>query len=245
MDGIINFRELAKDVKNRDGKIIKSGTVFRSGTPSRGSVSDINALKERSIRNIYDFRGVDEIAEFGPLQDEYFTTNMHDINAEADTSKLPPIDFATATLTNEDLIGLFKLFYGELLSTATKYKDVLKQILEQESEQFLFHCSAGKDRTGVFGIIFMSILDFDLESIKNEYLIIEPRSVEYNKNDFIKKNPGKYIEGNDAFFTVAAEYFDAYIESINKKYGSLDEFITNTLGVTSQMKQEFKDTYLV
>ncbi len=61
MNIIRNFRPLASGIKNKDGKMIKPNTIFRSGFISEEMKSDILELKKLQIKTIYDLRNDHEI----------------------------------------------------------------------------------------------------------------------------------------------------------------------------------------
>lgn len=69
--------------------------------------------------------------------------------------------------------------YSSLLDThQPSLKAVLHHILEQPNKPFLFHCTAGKDRTGVVAAIILSLAGAPIEEIQRDYALsrvgIEP-----------------------------------------------------------------------
>ncbi len=239
MERIINFRELASGVKNKDGKIIKPGTIFRCGTVGSASENDIKELKKRSIKNIYDFRGESELKEVGFLNDAYFVTNHHSILDEASVNT-SSYESLSPEIIGKMMVGL----YAKKLPNTVKYKNVIDQILKQNEEQFIFHCSAGKDRTGIFGILLMYILDFDIEDIKNEYLQIEQKSIEIMMKKFKNKLPNGNVEDYHILFTITEDFFNSYMIGINESYGNLDNYLEK-IGVSNEDKLELRKKYLI
>ena len=168
MENIINYRPLAAGIKNRYGKHIKPDTILRSGNVSQASNSDITALRSMGIRYIYDFRSAFEVAKKPPLPAEIFTTRHFDIVPQA-----APRNYAELHVSDPDNVrNIMVQQYATHFSRTDAYKPVIENILSQESAEFLFHCSAGKDRTGIFGALLMMALDFDISDIKAEYLTI-------------------------------------------------------------------------
>ena len=149
--------------------------------------------------------------------------------------------------SKEDIVQVMVGMYRDSFSQTSGYRPVLEQIAAQSSPGFLFHCSAGKDRTGVFGAILMMILDFDIETIKEEYLRIDTVSLGYVKKDVLS-NTGLIEHENahvfDDMFTVLPEYLEAYLAEIEKQHENYDDYLLRKFGISAELKQRFKDRYL-
>ena len=190
MENILNFRTLATNQRNKNNKAIIPNTIFRSGMVGLASDKDIKDMKELNITQILDFRSDDEIKKLPQLV--MFRTSSYDILSLAQNN----LD-NFSELNPDELENHMMMLYGELFPKTKTYGRVLEEIRTLNYPNFLFHCSAGKDRTGVFGIILMMILDFDLNVIKEEYLKIEEIAINelklYFKKSFNIKDIEKFI----------------------------------------------------
>ena len=112
----------------------------------------------------------------------------------------------------------------------------------------MFHCTAGKDRTGVVAMLLLNILDVDEESIMKNYL-------EINKTHKPKANlfyvlinvlmwNKELAKKARSYYMVHERYLETALEAIKETYGSIENYITEALGVTNEMKQEFKNKVL-
>jgi protein-tyrosine phosphatase len=73
-------------------------------------------------------------------------------------------------------------FYKEYVTENPEtIKKIITEILESD-QPVLYHCTAGKDRTGITTALILTILKFDKETIYNDYLL----SNNYRKNWFLK-----------------------------------------------------------
>lgn len=107
----------------------------------------------------------------------------------------------------------------------------------------LFHCTQGKDRTGLLSLFILHILGVDLDSIKKDY--------EYTNVVNYKKSRKYYwlvriLGKKKAFdlsqiFLAKGEYFDTAVKVINEKYGGLDNYIKNELNVSDEARLKLKD----
>ena len=242
---ILNFRALAKDALNRDGKKIRPNTVFRSGVLSYASKSDIRNLKSYGIRDIYDFRNLEEISHMPALSDMHFKTHHFDILEKVANADAKVYMEMTRQEMHEGVIKL----YSEYFVNADKYGGAVSDIIRQKNPELLFHCSAGKDRTGIFGAILMMILDFDIHAIRKEYLLLDKRSIHILGRQMLKKAGVRKkdidIERFEPVMLVFPEFFDAYFETVLSKHKTIDEYLEAKVGVTPQIKSFFKERYLV
>ena len=242
---ILNFRPLAKGAVNKVGKKIKPNSIFRSGALAYAAKTDIKKLKSLGINDIYDFRSKKEISSMPALPDSLFNTHHYDILQEAANSGTKSyLKMSKEELNNRGV----DLYLNDFVNTLG-YKGIISEILYQENPCFLFHCTAGKDRTGVFGAILMMILDFDSNEIKKEYLIINKRAMRILGKQMLKKagvNP-KHIDISkfDGVMGVLPEFIDAYFKKILNDYNSFDEYLEDKVGVTFETKELMKKRYLV
>ena len=242
---ILNFRPLAKNAVNKNGKTIKSKTIFRSGAISYAAKTDILKIKSLGIRDIYDFRNHDELNAMPTLTNPALETHHFDIlkaAAHADTN-------VYINLTREQLNDGALQMYRDSFGTTEGYKGAVLKIAEQENPQFLFHCTAGKDRTGIFGAILMMILDFDRDAIKKEYLTIDERAMRILGRKMLKKAGLKPkdvdISKFDGIMGVLPEFIDAYMDRIMSDYKDTDSYLMEKAGVTPEIKTLFQERYLV
>ncbi len=239
MEKIINFRTLAENKLNKNGKRIIPNTIFRSGILTYASKNDIQKMKDLNIKYVYDFRSSDERQQLGELDKNEFKTSHFDILKKTSTSQK-----VFNNLKKDEMLNEMLTLYGESLPNSLEYKKVIQKLLKQKSKEFIFHCSSGKDRTGVFGIILMLIFDFDIEVVKEEYLTIEASSIEFMRYHFMSifnvNNPSDL----DPLITVFENYFNIFIEAVIEKYGSLDNYLLE-LGVSKEVKKQLLNIYCI
>jgi protein-tyrosine phosphatase len=241
MQSILNFRPLAQGVKNRSGKAIRQNTILRGGIAKRVSENDITALMSLGVRYIYDFRNAYEIAEIPSLSSDKFTTVHFDIIPQA-----APRSYARLKTTDADTVkNVMAGRYATHFARTDAYKPVIKSILSQDSPGFLFHCTAGKDRTGIFGAILMLALDFDIDDIRTEYLTIDQPQVDDMKHAFFASVGHTGASAHlEPLFTVLPEYINAYIEGVLSSFGSFDNYLLTACGINAAAKAQLQQTYL-
>ncbi len=161
MDGCLNFRDLGGYV-GFGGKITKSDVLYRSDDLSKLSDDDIKIMKDKGIHLVIDLRSVSE-TKMGdyPLHEhsefEYINIPLSDdMNADNAADVLP------RTMTT-----LYICIVDEYSSSVS---EILKLIAKNAGKgAVVFHCTAGKDRTGVISALILQLNGVSREDIVCDY----------------------------------------------------------------------------
>ena len=170
--------ENARDIggwKTEDGSKIKYGLLFRTANLHDASDEDLATLKGLKVKKVVDLRmGYEKLLK------------KNQSVPGAEYVELSPMGIPSiAVLQTDDwknLISAIRLgvmdtymanMYRQLVTdprAIEAYKQFFAELLEMEaSDAFLWHCSAGKDRTGIAAALIMAALGCDEETIKAEY----------------------------------------------------------------------------
>ncbi|WOO87671.1 tyrosine-protein phosphatase [Mollicutes bacterium LVI A0039] len=238
MKNILNYRMLADGKTNKDGKVIKN--IYRSADVSRASSTDIEELLSNNICNIIDLRSSEEISTL--LNHEQISIENIDIIGDGKQNELDKYSAADISTMMIDL-------YERKFLETSGFKKEFAYIESLQGKPFLFHCTAGKDRTGITGAILMHLLDFSYEDIKNEYLQIDETLVMAMTNKIMKQFENLDVEVDlkalRAIASVDESFLESFFMAVTDKYGTLDHFINVKLGITSEMIDNLKKYYLV
>lgn len=250
-DKVVNFRDIG-GIKTKDNKTIKWGKIYRSGHLYKLRDKEFSKLEDLGISTVIDLRTDREIKkkpDHIPSELTYHNYQAYD-DSEDMFSKTRK-DVIKGRISPEVSNELVKEFYG-LYAThdVEKVRAILNTILENK-ESTLFHCSAGKDRTGMVGAILLSILNVDRDVIINEYLL----SNNYREDDVAKRMKlakfGKVFfhkinyEVIENFSWIKPEFIQAMFDGIDKQYGSMDNYIEKGLKISKEQRQAYicKFTY--
>lgn len=236
--GATNFRQLG-GYETTQGTHVKWDKLFRSGEISRLTDQDMKELAQRHISYVVDFRSNDEVAKAKDRLPEgavYLQLPAGSENLNSWMSQLPKLNTADALMIS---------FYSQTAHLKAKYQPFFKQLLVMpDSSALLFHCTAGKDRTGIgaalllyaLGVPEQTILDDYLES--NEYRKVEnEKMVQQMVALGIKEQVAKDLSG------VKSQYLMAAYEAIMTQYGSVDQFLSQEIGLSKQDLALLKKKY--
>lgn len=238
-----NFRTLS-GITNSEGKKIKEAIIYRSGNFPKLSDNDVKIFNSLNINTIVDFRNDDEIAKDPDLipQGQKIETKRAVIGSidPKGMNRFMQV-LINPKFKTEDIDSLMINANKNFAERVRDFKPFF-DALSQENSVILFHCSAGKDRTGLASSLLLHILDIPKEAIIEDYL----RSNEaVSKINLEKYNQfGVPAERMALLMAVKAPYLEAAWDSIIKKYGSIDKMLLLEFGIDEKEKNEIKKKYL-
>jgi protein-tyrosine phosphatase len=94
----------------------------------------------------------------------------------------------------------------------------------------VYHCSAGKDRTGWATAVLLTALGASRETVMADYLASNGYLVEKNKAMF-SAMPAATAAKLQPVFTVRAAYLQAAFDEVDRRYGSFDHYLGEGLGL--------------
>lgn len=242
LDGAINLRELG-GYKTTDGKQIKYNKLLRSGDISNLTPQALNYLKKYGLKYVVDFRG-DREQQIWSDQN----TNFYQIYSDPVYPLMGNGDKLANVLNNTDsYLGM--IYQSVLLDKYGQhaYALLFELLLEnnQENKSLLFHCAAGKDRTGMAAILILKALGVDDETIARDYLLTnlmysDSETIEKTLND---KNGNQDI--NKMNMTKAdLESITSVFDAIEHYYGSFGNYLTQALNFDKNKLNQLKNIYL-
>lgn len=240
----VNFRDIG-GIKTQDGKTVKWGKIFRSDNLSGIKTSEFEKLSNLHIHTVFDLRTVNETkGKEDHLPESITYIHSPTIRDKADLlTQLKP-KVLNGELTEAQSIELtLQLYRDNVSKNLPELRQLMHQILDS-NEPVLYHCSAGKDRTGILTALILSILNVDREIIFNEYMLSN-----YYRSDKIEKMLGKAkllkvikphlnLQVIENFMQVDKRYLSASFEVIDQQYGGINPFIRNELGINDQQRSE-------
>jgi protein-tyrosine phosphatase len=239
--GASNFRDLGGYV-TLDGRPIRWGALYRSDRLRDLSDRDLLYLDQLDLHTIIDFRSENERLE-APDR----LPNGHRIK----TLDLPivPNDSSEAAqeITNRvrkgDIEGLdaLELITADYRRFVTKYtyqfRQYFRALMKARGRPVLFHCTAGKDRTGFAAATTLRILGVPVDTIMQDYLLSN-RYFLPAYQDEIEKLRQAHDQAVAEFVTllaeVRAEYLQASFQAIDDLYGNFEAFRQVGLGLDDQ-----------
>lgn len=257
-EGLPNTRDLG-GIRTQDGRHIRPGTLFRSGALDRGTRADLDALVNRfEIRTVIDLRR----ACAPESRDAVLLSGapVRCVNAGMDglrpliPSPLRNTRWAFAIELKK--LNLFPRAYQKHMYEAMLFERDNQAALTTAFEIFLsppdgavlWHCTIGKDRTGLLAALLLHCLGVDRATIMQDYLASTFYLTTFgNEDDRVLRAHGlpEVMRNNvHETHTARAEYLDAAWNALERTYGSVDGFLSEVLGVGEDERRQMQDLYL-
>jgi len=135
--------------------------------------------------------------------------------------------------------------FVSLPSAKKEFRELFLALGDQKKLPTLFHCTTGKDRTGWAAAAFLTLLGVPKDTVMKDYL---------RSNDYIIPAYQKVIDkfvaaGGDksiplAILGVKEEYLNASFDEMQKKYGTIEKYFSEGLGIDAAQQKALRDLYL-
>ncbi|MEE4022078.1 tyrosine-protein phosphatase [Gordonia sp. PKS22-38] len=254
---VANFRDVGGAL-TADGRRVAIGRVFRSAALHDASDADRAFLSGLDIRTVFDLRSVAETdAEPDPTIDGAVGVHL-DVLADAETVSAPAnldkvlSDPETVAAANEKLAdgsGVEHMYgaYRDLVnlpSAQKSYQGLFTRLLDGAAPA-LFHCTAGKDRTGWAAASFLTILGVDRDAVYDDYLLTNDMFLPAIRHVF----DGFEAAGGDPdllrpLLGVQAAYLDAAFAEVEDQFGTVENYFAEGLGIDADGQRALRDKFL-
>ncbi|MDR2046746.1 MAG: tyrosine-protein phosphatase [Clostridiales bacterium] len=244
MENIANFRELGGiPVK---GGVVKSSEFFRAAELDFASPSDAEKINALGVRVVFDFRDESEKTDssvYGRLDAEYYNVPVRTENAKLIKLRIKP-DLKTVLSLN---MGDVREIYADLPFCNPSYKKLFG-LIKDGATPILFHCTAGKDRTGIAAALLLSLLGAERAEIVRDYMktreaVPQIREKTLRYVNFLLR--GFLAKRLRPLFDVDESYIHSALDAVFKRYGTVEAYFQAEHGYTDGDIAELRNRYTV
>jgi protein-tyrosine phosphatase len=227
LTGCFNFRDLG-GYPAAEGSRIRWRRLFRADGLSRLDNSDCDQLADLGLATVIDLRTLGELDDRGRLPEGSFEVEYHHLPL---TDVLPP----DADLARYAEPAFVTDRYRQLFSEGSgSIRRALEVLAEPGALPAVFHCSAGKDRTGVLAALVLGFLGVPDDAIVDDYALSGEAMVnmlEWLRTEY--EGEAESVERYAPAVTSAhPEAMANFLSSLRDEYGGFDE-LAASLDVTS------------
>ncbi|MBV6878657.1 tyrosine-protein phosphatase [Epilithonimonas ginsengisoli] len=245
-----NFRFLG-GIKNFEGKTLRDSLIYRSGNLHHLKNRSFDDLEKLKINKIIDLRTKQEVAkEIDHLPSNISYKNYPALEDKNDEMKNAKKLALKGKIGKDDADKRMLRFYTDYVSENPQViKTIITEILDSD-QPILYHCTAGKDRTGMITALILKILKFDNDVIFEEYLVSNDlRKNVINKRLSLANNlhfvfPKLDIGVIEKTSWIERDYLQAAFDEIDTKYGSMDIYIHKQLGISEAQREIYIKRFL-
>lgn len=235
-----NLRDVG-GYRTSDGQWVRMGVLYRSGALSELTPADDEVLGALNIDTVVDLRTQAEATSAPDKLPSGTNFVFENVLAAAGgtgntTAAAAALFAAPRSATVSEATNVMRQLYDELptLSSAnSSYAALYRSIVtEPAGEALLFHCTAGKDRTGWAAAALLLELGVPLPTVERDYLLsnvyVLP-SYSGTVASFVAQ--GGNAAALDAVLGVQAQYLQDSLAVVRQRYGSVQRYFTKALGL--------------
>ena len=247
-EGVRNFRELG-GYEAADGRRVRRGVFFRApALAGLKSLSDQERYRALGIRTVFDFRSSQERAAApDPVFDGQTRVECNAIVSQGREVNFDLEDLFQNQERLQENLRMVDLQYAAMPFENPAYHRLLDALRADEGP-FLFHCSAGKDRTGVAAMLILKLLDVPDETVVEDYLKTNRYCAGSREMIFRALEPKA---GRDAALQVSQiaagvkeENIRRAMEAVRARYGSFDAYFAEEFGIRKEERVLLQGRYL-
>ena len=216
---IANFRDLG-GYKARGGRTTAWRRLYRSGDPTEMSARDKDILKsEIKLKTVIDLSSPDEVKKSKEIR------LLEDIGARYFNIPFRPDEpnyYEKELKLYQKTLNMGYFYLGRIghASFSRKLLQALEIIAAPQNHPILFHCGAGKDRTGVLAAMILNLLGVSDADVVGDYLFTEAAMVEIR--DRVVSNPATRDEVKnlpDFHWWAKPEYMQTFLDGLEETCG--------------------------
>ena len=250
--GGCNLRDLGGH-GTADGRDVVRGLLYRSGVLAFLTPSDHNCLARLKLQTVVDLRRPDEIEE----EPTSWVSPINTISFPEDAQHGPSQRAApwTRPATEADARGWMIDTYATMPQWLAPHLRAIFQAILARELPLLFHCAAGKDRTGFCAAVILAMLGVPEETILDEYTFTNEALDLY---EFTKQHRAAGMGVTDAQHPIDRmgedvrnvllwanrDYLKTAFESIARDHGGMAGYLTGTLGLSKTQIADIRSLLL-
>ena len=229
-EGITNFRDLG-GYRTRLDAVVRWGLVFRADALHGLSTADRVLYDQLGLRAVYDLRGeVERDERPNPVPSRPLTIIGRPPDAEP-----PPVP--RTGLTAADGEGFLRDMYVGLINhAAPQIGQLFTGLTQEDGLPAVFHCHAGKDRTGVVAALLLEVLGVERGAVLDDYeLTGRYRLRSQQESTFTRLlESGLSPEAAAGVLTTPRWAMEEALDHLDAEHGGVEEYLTGPAGMRKE-----------
>ncbi|MFC5805340.1 tyrosine-protein phosphatase [Streptomyces formicae] len=239
LEGTVNFRD-AGGYRTRDGQWVKMGEIYRSDSLEKLTAGDLAKLARLGVRTVFDLRMESERTSAPDKVPAGATHVVADVIGDSPAFGAMPTTEAEAVKMMVD--GEKVMVSGE--SAKAAYTSVFGGIADADKHAVLFHCTAGKDRTGWSNAALLTALGVPRETVMADYLASNVYRRAANEA-ILAHMTAEQSKVYKPLLDVRTEYLNSGFAEVQDEYGSFNRYLDKALGINARELRELRKDLLV
>ncbi len=257
LQGGKNFRDLGGYI-TKGGEQIRWGKLLRAGALTGLTEHDHQELEELGVSTVIDFRTPEE-RQSEPTHWQSETTEIMSWDYDLGLRSFADV-FTDPNVTAEKVEAAMAGLYPQILTHLKPQYTSMFDRLAASDEAMVFHCTAGKDRTGIAAAMILTVLGVDRDTIKRDFMLSDayysrmakPASAlggvekqaeakQDSKASMMKHLPAEILQ---PLMGVRESYIQEAFVAMEAQSGSVMQYIQQELDVSDSEIQAIREHFL-
>ncbi len=236
LSGASNFRDLG-GYASQDGRQIRWRRIFRSDHLASLTPQDRQLLAGLGVARAVDFRGQ---AESAALSYELPHVRYQALPIEPIVvQRAKEMALAGQPMTAPTAVRLMQDTYRAFVSDNTSQFASLFEQLLLEDTPLVFHCTAGKDRTGFAAALVLLALGVSREVVMQDYLLTN--GLYRRPAGLVSSAPEEVL---NVIWRVQTEFLQAALQAVDHDHGGVQRYLKHRLGMHEAATKRLAELYL-
>jgi protein-tyrosine phosphatase len=238
-----NFRDLG-GYAAADGRRVRRGVIFRSGTMSDLTEDDVEQLNRLGIVCIYDLRTTSERSKHPTNWHDASKVRMHARDYDHSEGSLKSLALGDGAAVRGRMTKLYRTLHEE---QRHNFAALFERLIAGDVP-LLFNCAAGKDRTGIAAALILTALGVPRATVIEDYALsdrfADPLFALLCRNPRYGLNADSPRDTWLPMTRAYPEYIETFLDTIAERHGSVEAYLAEDLGVDRQAIERLRDTLL-
>lgn len=221
-EGITNFRDLG-GYRTASGTRLRWGQVFRADALHGLTAADLDLYRRLGLRSVYDLRGDTEREERpNPVQSRQHTI----IGRPPGPEPSGPTATGDSAADGERFLG--DLYIGLIDHAAAQIGQLYSWLVSDGGLPAVFHCHAGKDRTGIVAALLLEALGVERGAVLDDYELTSRYRLRAHQESTFERllESGMSPEAAAGVLTTPRWAMEAALHHLDERYGGIGPYLT-------------------
>lgn len=246
LEGGINFRDLGGYITS-DGRRVKKGHLFRSGSLSGLTIKDCERLQSLSVKHIIDYRDLHESDSDKDILWQGVHYECCPANPESHATTAGNGDFFTSERLESLPADFMETLYQRLPFANPAYQRLFQKVEGLHEGSLVQHCAVGKDRTGVGSALLLLSLGVPKHTVVQDYLLTEETLQPFRVkilNQIEHLLSPVALKRFHYMMSASEQFLSAAIGEIEQRYGSMEAYFANEFSLSADKCKVLQTRFL-
>ncbi len=243
LEGALNFRDLG-GYRTADGGRVRTAQVYRADGLAGLTDADLELLRGLGLRTVIDFRRSDEREEAPTVVWDHGMELLHlGVDAAGDERQDLMARLFAGELGDDPVTEMSQLYAEILEDFADRFATLFDHLAHDERRPAVFHCTAGKDRTGIAAMLVLHTAGVPWDTIVHDYGLthryrtvrripaLEPSLTE----------AGLTVDHVLPFIGAVPEVMERTLDHVEATYGGIHRYLRERAGVPQETIDAVRD----